>query len=143
MIQEESIEIAAPASRIWAVWTDVERWPEWTRSMNSVSLLNKRPFAVGSKARIRQPGLPPATWRITRVEPERLFVWESASIGLKTVAVHSIESRGDDRCVAKMRLETKGLLSFLLQPFSAKAHQYLGMEARGLKARSEALEAAK
>lgn len=143
MIQEESIEIAAPASRIWAVWTDVERWPEWTRSMNSVSLLNQRPFAVGSKARIRQPGLPPATWRITRVEAERLFEWESASLGLKTVAVHSIEPRRDDLCVAKMRLETKGPLSFLLQPFNVKARQYLGMEARGLKARSEQLDAAR
>ena len=143
MIQEESIEIAAAASRIWAVWTDVERWPEWTRSMNSVRLLDNRPFAAGSKARIRQPGLPPAVWRITRVEPERLFVWESTGLGLKTVAVHSIEPLPDGHCVAKMRLETKGPLAFLLKPFGVKARQYLGMEARGLKARSEQLEAAR
>lgn len=141
MIQEESIEIDAPVSRVWSVWTDVERWPEWTRSMNRVQLINQRPFAAGSKARIRQPGLPPATWRITRVESEKLFVWESATLGLKTVATHSIEARAGGGAIAKMRLETRGPLAFLLQAFSAKAHQYLGMEARGLKARSEQLEA--
>ena len=33
---ERSVEIAVPAEQAYAVYADVERWPEWTDSVESV-----------------------------------------------------------------------------------------------------------
>lgn len=56
-----AVEIQKPADHVWAVMLDVERWPEWTPSVTSIQRLESSPFAVGSRALIRQPKLAPAT----------------------------------------------------------------------------------
>jgi hypothetical protein len=57
-------EINASAELVWATIRDVERWPEWTPTVASVRLRTPPPLAVGSRAVIRQPKLPPAVWRM-------------------------------------------------------------------------------
>ena len=34
---ERSVEIAVPAEQAYAVYADVERWPEWTASVETPS----------------------------------------------------------------------------------------------------------
>src|SRR5688572_7852445 len=70
---EQTIEIDAPRKTVWAVMIDVERWPEWTPTTTSVELLDRGPFVVGSRARIRQPRLPVVIWTVTTLESERYF----------------------------------------------------------------------
>src|SRR5918992_323651 len=86
-----SVDIKASPDRVWEVLSDSERWHEWTPSVTSVELLDKS-IAVGSRAIIRQPELPPAKFTITALEPGRSFTWASGIPGIVFVhAHHSVE----------------------------------------------------
>ena len=74
MIFESSVWVDRPSDEVFAVYADVERWPEWTASMTSVERLEPGPLQVGSRARIRQPRLPTAIWTVIVLEPGHQFV---------------------------------------------------------------------
>ena len=48
---EATIDLAAPAQLLFEVYTDVERWPEWTASVTSVERLDQGPLSVGKSLR--------------------------------------------------------------------------------------------
>ena len=48
---ESAIDVAAPAQHVFDVYSDVERWPEWTDSVTSVELLTSGPPGTTSPAR--------------------------------------------------------------------------------------------
>src|SRR5215213_5897034 len=72
---EHRLEIDTPASVVWDLTVDVERWPETTPTMTSVERLDDGPLGVGSQARIKQPAQRPTVWTVTRFEPGRHFAW--------------------------------------------------------------------
>ena len=132
-----AIDIAAPPGRVWQVMSDVERWHEWTASITSVKLLGTGPFAVGKKALVRQPKLPPAIWKVTELVPGGKFAWVSSGPGLRVTGHHEVEATaGGTR--AKLWLEYEGVLGALLAGLTRSlTERYLSLEANGLKARSE------
>jgi len=136
--QQIEVEIQAPPDRVWAVMRDVERWPEWTPTVTSVRLLDRGPLAVGSRAVIRQPKLPPAKWRVTELdESGRNFTWVSAGPGVRVIARHWVEARGAaSRATLSLRFTgvLAGLLAWLTRGLNDR---YLALEADGLKRRSE------
>jgi uncharacterized membrane protein len=133
-----SVAIAAPPERVFAVFSDVERWPRWTPSVTSVSLLEPGPLRVGSQARIRQPRLPVAVWTVIEVVPDRYFVWEARAPGVTTVGWHVVESDTGSGSVATSRLEQHGPGGFLIGVLSAGlTRRYLSWETEGLKAECE------
>jgi uncharacterized protein YndB with AHSA1/START domain len=133
-----SIDIAAPPSMVWSVMSDIERWPEWTASVRRVTRFGKGPLRVASRALIRQPGFPPALWRVTAVEPGRSFTWKSGLPGLRVLAHHEvIAAAGGAR--ATLALHFAGLLGPMFGRLTSRINnEYLHMEAAGLKRRSEA-----
>jgi uncharacterized membrane protein len=138
MHYEVTVEIEAPPEAVWAVLADVERWPEWTASMTGVRRLDPGELHVGSEARVKQPRLLEATWRVTELEPGSSFTWESRSPGLTTVGGHRIAERDGRRSAVTLTIDQAGPAAALVRPFTAGlTRRYLGMESAGLKRRCE------
>ena len=136
---EATIDVAAPGQHVFEVYTDVERWPEWTASVTSVERLDQGPLSVGSRARIKQPRLPPAVWEVTEVVAGRSFTWMARGPGIVTTGSHVVatpEGEGPVRVTAS--LEQAGLLGPLLGLLTKRlTNRYLQTELQGLKARCE------
>jgi carbon monoxide dehydrogenase subunit G len=133
-----SIDIAAPPDRVWTVMSDIERWHEWTASITSIQKLEPGPLAVGLKARVRQPKLPPAVWTVSWVEPHAGFVWVSRAPGVHVTGRHMVEASASGSR-ATLSIAYEGLLGVLIGRLTRPVNErYLGLEAEGLKKRSEA-----
>jgi uncharacterized protein YndB with AHSA1/START domain len=131
-----SLDIAAPPERVWAVVADVERWPEWTPTVSQVTRLESGPLAPGSRARIRQPRLPPAVWRVSELVPGRSFTWVNRSPGVRVIARHSVEPAGQGARIT-LSLDFAGILGPLVARWTRGLNQrYLALEAEGLSRRS-------
>ena len=140
-----TVEIDAPPEVVWEVWTDVERWPEWTDGVSHVELLpdedseDGESLAVGRRVRIRQPKFPTAVWQVTSVEPGRLFEWVSSTPGARVTGRHKVESRVDGGSTATMSLWFEGTIATIVARISMPlTKRYIALEAAGLKKVSEA-----
>ncbi len=134
-----TIDIDAPPKMVWSVMSDVERWPEWTPSVTTIRRLDPGPLAEGSRARIRQPKMPPVVWKVTALEPNRGFTWKTRSPGVVVTASHSIEPtlRG---CRVILSVEYSGLFGKLVGRLTRNLNnRYLNLESAGLKRRSESI----
>jgi uncharacterized membrane protein len=134
-----SIDIKAPRERVWAVLSDVERWPEWTASMTRVELLDQGPLAVGSRARVKQPRLPSIVWTVTELAPGGSFTWEARSPGALSVARHDIvPDAADQGSSVTLAVEQTGILGGLVGVLlKGLTRRYVDTEAAGLKRRAE------
>jgi uncharacterized membrane protein len=137
-----SVNVDAPPEKVFEVLCDVERWPEWTATMTSVQRKESGPFAVGSSARVRQPKMRPAVWRVTELEDRRNFTWITRSPGLRMSASHSIEHQGAGSRVV-LSLELAGFIAPLVaRLFGGLMERYIITESQGLKKRSESAKTA-
>ena len=132
-----TIGIDAPPHRVRAVMVEVERWHEWTASIRRVERLEAGPLAVGSRARVHQPGLPPALWGVTALD-DAGFTWVSRAPGVRVTVDHRVAVVGGlSQATLSIRYEGPlgGVLAWLTRGVNDR---YLGMEAAGLKQRCEA-----
>ena len=51
MIVRDSVIIEAPVERVWEVFTDVDRWPEWTPSVTRTAVIAGDGVALGARVR--------------------------------------------------------------------------------------------
>ena len=136
---ERSVDIAAQADRVWDVLSDVERWPEWTPSVNGAQLLDAGGLWPGQRARVRQPRIPVTIWTVEQVEHGRMFSWRAQTPGLRSLAEHTVEPNGADSSRMVMRLTHSGILAGPARLiYGGLIRRYLGFEAEGLKRAAEA-----
>ena len=127
-----TIEIPAPPDRVWAVMADIERWPEWTPTVTQIQRLDRGPLAVGSRARIRQPKLPAATWQVSELQPGCSFSWVMRSPGVCVTGEHRVEPAGRGTRVT-LSIRFSGMLGGLVARLTRGLNQrYLALEAKGL-----------
>jgi len=132
-----SVTIAASPHRVWTVLADVERWPDWTRSVSRIEHLGPGALGVGSRVRIEQPRLRPAVWTVTAWQPALGFAWVAPSPGAVATGLHAIEAcAGGSKVTLTIRFT--GLLAPVVGLLAGRlTREYMGLEAAGLKARCE------
>lgn len=130
--------IYAKRGRIWEVLSDLERWPQWTESIDTVQLLDSSALGVGSHILVKQPRLRATRWTITDWKPPKSFTWETRSMGLRVTARHRINQE-PSACKLELRLQLEGWLAPLVGAFAGRLiRRYMAMEATGIKSVSEA-----
>jgi uncharacterized membrane protein len=136
--QSTQVEVDAPVERVWDVLQDVERWPQWAETVTAVRRLDDGPLAVGSRARIEQPRIPPTEYEVTELEPGRSFTWVATGPGVRTTARHALEPLDGGRTRVRLSVRQGGPVGSVVGRFyRGLTDRYLAVEAAGLKARSE------
>lgn len=92
---EHTIDIAAPAERVWELTLDVERWPQLTPTITKVERLDDGPMAIGSQARIKQPAQGARVWTVNTLEPRRRFIWSTKVMGSRMTGGHQLTETAD------------------------------------------------
>jgi uncharacterized membrane protein len=139
MITDASIEIEAPAHVVWDVFADVERWPDWTASVTSLTALDGAALEVGRRFEIKQPKMPKLAWQVTSLVPGQGWTWSVRSPGASTEAVHEVVPLSDERTLVRQRIDPRGPLGTLVGVLLRRTtRRYLDLEGEGLKATSEA-----
>ncbi len=59
----------AAREAVWALWSDVARWPEWDDDLDAVSLDGD--FSAGTSGTLTPKGIGPLEFTITAAEPGR------------------------------------------------------------------------
>ena len=132
------IEIFAPPARIWSTWMDVERWSDWTPTVNTAKRLDPGPLSLDSRTKIIQPKLMPAVWRVTQLdEVAGTFSWATGRPGIRVTATHLVRPTSDGSCVTISLAYTGFLGSFMARQLKSLTLDYLTREAHGLKAHCE------
>jgi uncharacterized protein YndB with AHSA1/START domain len=141
-ITRDEIMIDAPPKIVWSIYTDVERWEQWTASVTSASVDPSGALQLGSTASIKQPRLPRVVWTVSELDPGRSWTWQARSPGAYTVARHTITPDADGRVHVSLSIDQRGVLGrpigLLL---TSLTRRYLRLEAEGLRRRSEACSA--
>jgi carbon monoxide dehydrogenase subunit G len=68
---EIAVDIDSCPDHVWAVLTDVTRWPHWTTAVRDVALSGGGTLVLGSVVRLRAPRLPERTWRVGEFQARR------------------------------------------------------------------------
>ena len=137
MITEGSIEIEAPASVVWDVFTDVEHWSEWTASIERIVALDGAEIEVGKRFEIKQPRMPKLVWEVTEVEPGVSWTWRQKALGSTAFATLEVTAIDGERTVVRQKIDQRGLLGVPVGVLTRRmTRRYLDLEAQGLRARS-------
>ena len=143
MFTEDSIEIDAPAQLVWEVFSDVERWPDWTASVTSLVGRDGPTWLSANRFSIKQPGMSKLIWKVTEIDPGLSWTWVQRSPGSLVTARHHVIAQPGGRTLVRQQLEQRGVLGALVgRMMLKKTKRFLELEAQGLKARSEQLSRA-
>lgn len=92
-------QIAAPASTVWELLVDVERWPEWGPSVRSASVDGGGPLRIGARGTVTTAVSVRLPFVITEFEHGRRWAWNVAGI---PATDHGVEPADEARCCVRI-----------------------------------------
>lgn len=111
MRYETSTTTATEPSRLWAVLSDVESWPEWIEIYEEVRRTTSGPLAQGEQVHVKQKGLAAGDWTVTELDEGHVFAWTSRQPGVRIVGRHVVSPEPDGGSRLTLELEMSGWLS--------------------------------
>lgn len=85
-------------------------WSDQLSTVTSVTQVEGEGLVEGPRYRVRQPGLPPATYEVLAFTDGESFTWSAASPGITTLAAHVVTAGGDGASI-ELGIEWRGLLA--------------------------------
>jgi uncharacterized membrane protein len=135
MFYEQTATTSAPVERLWAAVTDVERWPEWIETYESVRRNETGPLLAGHTAHVKQKGLAAGDWTVTEVQEGRVWSWESRQPGVRFVGRHAVDAEPSGGSRVTLSFHVSGPLSGLVRlVYGRKVRAYVDIEAARLGA---------
>ena len=85
---ESSIETSAKPSRVWSLFADVNRWPDWNAGIADIQIHGL--FADGTRFTMRPPGQEPLLSTLIEVEPNESFTDETVVDEVRVLVHHRL-----------------------------------------------------
>jgi carbon monoxide dehydrogenase subunit G len=110
-----SVEINAPADRVWALVNELDKWHQWMPSIKKIEIVSQGPLAVGSQlsvtAKVSRLTVN-LLMTITEFVPERSVVMRGKALGTNLTRFYLFEP-ADGKTKVTVGGEVSGLLSWL------------------------------
>ncbi len=131
---EVATAIAAPPETVFAVMTDIARWPQIVRAIEKIELLTEGPMRVGTSFRETRTMFGRSAseeMTVTVVDPPRRLVTTAESHGARYLTTHTIEpAPGGSRLVFSFKGTPVTLTARL---FSVIGFLFMGLLRRQLE----------
>lgn len=79
LLQESLLPVSPEV--VWRVLSYIESWPTWVPTITSAKALDTPRILIGNRFVLSQPLQPATVWRVTRVEANRSFQWQTERHG--------------------------------------------------------------
>jgi hypothetical protein len=136
--QHHEVRIAACPDYVWAVLTDVARWPEWASDLREVIPYDGGPLVVGGRVRVRARSLPVREWCVREVRVHRGFTWEQVGVGSAATLAVGIAPSPPGGTTLELTARRSGWVASVVDRMTgATASAQLEELAQGLRRRCE------
>ena len=112
--REASLETKAPADRVWRVWSDVNRWPEWNPDMKESRL--DGPLKLGATGMINTRSGGKHDVVVTHYQEGRSFELESTAMPGTKMAIRATVAPSGSGTTITQGFEPRGLLAPVVGP---------------------------
>jgi len=112
--REASLETKAPADRVWRVWSDVNRWPEWNPDMKESRL--DGPLKLGATGMINTRSGGKHDVVVTHYQEGRSFELESTAMPGTKMAIRATIAPSGSGTTITQGFEPRGLLAPVVGP---------------------------
>jgi uncharacterized membrane protein len=137
---ESSLLVDAPGDKVWGVVSNVAAWPRWLPTISRIDALDGPELGLGFRFVVHQPKLKPATWKITQLDPPRLFAWEARYPGLRVIAEHAVIAETPRSARVGLRMTFAGLFGAMAATrLRTVTEDYLAQEAAAFRRTAEGL----
>ena len=113
---EKTIEINAPADKLWKLMQDIPAWPKWFPSLKAAGAVSGQPMAKGSVLYFKLGLVGPAMKMqvtVTESVPNQRVTWAGGMLGVTGVHSFDFQAQGNQTKVISRETLQGPMVGFL------------------------------